>query len=60
MLFKDKKISDLALLVKRDLKHIHINLNKLEKVKLNVGDQYIKNHNIKKIDYLKAGFNLIN
>ena len=53
ILFKDKKISGLASLVKRDLKHIHINLNKLEKVKLNVGDQYIKNHNIKKIDYLK-------
>jgi len=52
-LYKDKKISGLASLVQRNLKHINVFLNKSEEVKTVIGDQYIKNQKIKRIDYLK-------
>ena len=52
-LFKDKEISGLKSLVKRDLSHISIQNEEFEIVNLRVGDNYIKLKNLDKINLIK-------
>lgn len=53
VLYKDQEVSGLATLLKRDLKHINIDMKLQEKVKLETGDNYCKKNNIRFIDLLK-------
>jgi FkbM family methyltransferase len=52
-LHKDCDITGLASLIPRDLHHLSIQLDKLESVQLEVGDNYVARHCITKIDLLK-------
>ncbi len=52
-LHKDCDITGLASLIPRDLHHLSIQLDKLESVRLEVGDNYVARHCITKIDLLK-------
>lgn len=52
-LYKDKEISGLATLVKRNLDHAKIFMTKSENIKTMQGDLFIKKNKITKIDLLK-------
>ena len=52
-LYKDKQITGLATVLKRDLKYLDINFSDSEKIKLIIGDDYITNNRITNIDLLK-------
>ena len=53
LLYKDKKITGLASLIKINYDQYGISLDILEKIYTLPGDQYIKQNKIKKIDFLK-------
>lgn len=52
-LHKDCDVTGLASLISRDLTHLNIQLNNLESVQLEVGDNYVARHGIQQIDLLK-------
>jgi FkbM family methyltransferase len=52
-LHKDCDVTGLASLIPRDLTHLNIQLDKLESVQLEVGDNYVARHGITAIDLLK-------
>lgn len=53
ILHKDSEISGLASLNQRDLSHLNITLNISEKGSLAIGDEYVAQNNIDRIDLLK-------
>lgn len=53
ILNKDTEITGLASLLKRDLSHLNIRLDKSEIVKLKNGDNYVTQNKIEQIDLLK-------
>lgn len=52
-LHKDVDVTGLASLISRDLSHLNIQLDKLEKVQLDTGDNYVARHGIGRIDLMK-------
>lgn len=52
-LHKDSAVSGLASLIARDLSHLDISLHMLESVSLMVGDNYVAQNHIDRIDLLK-------